>query len=458
MNEPQGAAAESAVRVVLVAEAAAADMIRSALDGLPLDFYTALEPALVTELVQRRQPRIVLLDCAMAAGQEFDLLDRILDLDPGLDVLFLGADGSTEAAVEAIQRGAADFLSRPLDTALLRDRVGRLITEFQKRRRSFSLDSELLHQFSFEGIVGRSVEMLELFDRISRIGPHFQSVLVTGETGTGKELVAQALHRRSPQSSGPFVACNCSAIVETLFESELFGHVRGAFTGAIADRVGLLEYANGGTLFLDEIGDMPLTTQVKLLRALQTREVQRVGSPAVRKVNVRVVAATNRDLGAMVEHRQFRDDLYHRLAAIELRLPRLASRREDLPLLTRYFLERISTEHGKRVSGLTRRAQALLVRYHWPGNVRELENVLRHAAMLVEGSVIDVRDLPDRLRAMAAGNAPSEQRVLTLAEVERRHAREVLDAMRGNKVRAAKALGISRATLYKLLEEPTQKG
>jgi DNA-binding NtrC family response regulator len=380
------------------------------------------------------------------------MLERALDLDPGLDVVILSASTSTEDAAEAMKKGAADYISKPVNLADLRARVGALVEEIRKRQRTLQLDHELLKAFSFEGLVGRSAQMLDIFDKIARFAPHFHTVLVTGPTGTGKELVARALHRRSPAVSGPFVTCNCSAIVETLFESELFGHVKGAFTGATRDRAGMFEAAHGGTLFLDEIGDMPLTTQAKLLRVLQNREIQRVGSPAVRRVDVRVVAATNRDLRDMVARREFREDLYHRLSMLELRLPSLAERKEDLPLLIRFFLERLSEEHNKRITGLTRRTQRVLALYDWPGNVRELENVLRHAFLMAPASAIDLRDLPEQFVRRQETPQPQEE-LLSMEAVERRHARRVLERVGGNKMKAAKILGVSRATLYRLLEE-----
>ena len=227
--------------------------------------------------------------------------------------------------------------------------------------------------------------MWEMFSKIRRVAPHYRSVLITGETGAGKDLVARALHALSPVANGRFVVLNCSAVVETLFESELFGHVKGAFTGAAQDKVGLFEHANGGTLFLDEIGDMPLGTQAKLLRALQNQEVQRVGSLTARKVDVRVIAATNKDLRAAIADKLFREDLYYRLSMVEIRTPSLVERMEDLPLLERHFLEHFARQFGKSIKGFTHRAQILLARHNWPGNVRELENVIGHACMMVLG-------------------------------------------------------------------------
>jgi len=368
-------------------------------------------------------------------------------------VMLMTGHYSTEAAVEAIQKGAYDYLNKPLSVEKLRQRVDQLMAEARQRRRTLQLDRELLKVYEFEGLLGRSPLMLDVFTRVRRVAPHFRTVLVTGATGTGKELVARALHRLSPAASGRFAVCNCSAIVETLFESELFGYVKGAFTGATQDKSGLFEYANGGTLFLDEIGEMPLATQAKLLRVLQSQEIQRVGSPAVRKVDVRVVAATNRDLRARVADKEFRDDLYYRLSMVEVKLPLLAERKEDLPLLVRYLVERFATQYNKPIRGLTRRAQALLARYMWPGNVRELENALGHACMMVEGDLIDVRDFPDTLRKPAERELVEDEDLIPLDELQRRHALRVLARVGGNKKRAAEILGIARTTLYQLLAE-----
>ena len=240
--------------------------------------------------------------------------------------------------------------------------------------------------------------MLDMFSTIRRVAPHYRSLLITGQTGTGKDLVARAVHQLSPASSGNFVVVNCSAVVETLFESELFGHVKGSFTGADRDKVGLVEHASGGTLFLDEIGDMPLSTQAKLLRVLQNQEVQRVGSLTPRKVDIRVVAATNKNLRSAIAEREFREDLYYRLTMIEIHIPSLTERPEDLPLLMHHFIERFSHQFGKPCVRGTRRAQIVLSRHTWPGNIRELENVIGHACMVVMGDTIDVVDLPDYLR------------------------------------------------------------
>ncbi|HTQ58079.1 MAG TPA: sigma-54 dependent transcriptional regulator, partial [Bryobacteraceae bacterium] len=290
--------------------------------------------------------------------------------------------------------------------------------------------------------------------------PHYRSCSVTGPTGTGKELVARALHKLS-QVSGPLVVCNCSAVVETLFESELFGHVRGAFTGATTDKMGLFEYAHTGTIFLDEIGDMPLATQAKLLRVLQNQEVQRVGSLRARQVDVRVVAATNHDLRAQIAEKRFREDLYYRLSMVEIKTPALADRKEDLPLLERFFIQKFAAQYRKPVESLAPRAQIVLTRHSWPGNVRELENVIGHACMLAAGEMIDVPDLPQYLRQggvptsspapvpAAPGDGLSAD--LSFDEQERRVIEQALDKAGGNQVHAARMLGITRDKLrYKI--------
>ena len=381
-----------------------------------------------------------------------ELLERILAEDPGTDVIIMTAHYSTESAVEAVRKGACDYLNKPLDIQKFRQRVETLLSEAEARRKTFELDRDLLDAYQFEGIVGRSPLMLDIFAKVRRVAPHFRTVLVTGSTGTGKELVARALHRLSPVSAGSFVVCNCSAIVETLLESELFGYVRGAFTGATQDKVGVFEYANGGTVFLDEIGDMPLAAQAKLLRVLQNGEIQRVGSPATRKVDVRVIAATHRDLRKLVKEGKFREDLFYRLSMVEVELPKLADRREDLPLLQRHFLEKFAAQYSKPITGITRRAQTRLASYSWPGNVRELENVIGNAAIMVDGPVIDLRDLPENIRDRNVREMEgSEGPLVSMEELQYQHLARVLEHVGGNKAQAAEVLGISRATIYEML-------
>ena len=442
---------------------ASLELLSEALQQEGLTIFTSTDPEEGLDLIFQEHPQIVLLDLVMPKLSGMEVLERVVEFDPAIDVILMTAHYTTETAVEAIQKGASDYLNKPISIPALRSRVEKLLTDVRKRQRAIELDSEMLETSRFEGMIGRSPLMWDLFARIRRVSPHYRSALITGPTGTGKDLVAKALHNLSPATSGRFVTCNCSAVVETLFESELFGYVKGAFTGAAGDKMGLMEFAHGGTLFLDEIGDMPLSTQAKLLRALQSQEVTRVGSVTPRKVDVRVIAATNRDVQDLIAQKQFREDLYYRLAMVELRTPALADRREDLPLLQRFLLDRFSTQFNKEVRGLTRRAQIVLARHSWPGNIRELENVLGHACMMAISDMIDVEDLPASLRqhertaGTAAGNSHESETPdsvpagVSFDEHEKGLLADALERSSGNQSEAARMLRISRDRLrYKM--------
>ena len=426
-------------------------LVSAALEQDGLEIVTVDDPVRGLEIVRRRRPQIVLVDLMMPKISGLELLERIVETDPATDVILMTAHYSTESAVEAIQKGACDYFNKPISIERLQERVDRLIGEARHRQKANVLDQELIVTYCFEGIIGRSPLMIDVFARIRRVARFFRSALLTGASGTGKELVARALHKLSSAAAGPFVVCNCAAIAENLVESELFGHTRGSFTGATQDKMGLFEYANNGTLLLDEISEMPLAAQAKLLRAVQQQEVQRVGSPAVRKVNVRIVAATNRDLRKAVALKEFREDLFFRLAMVEIALPPLAERKEDLPLLTRHFVDYFARQYGKPVEGLTRRAEAVLARYQWPGNVRELENVIGSACMMTDSARIDVQDLPESLVAIADDRTLGGHPLVSLDRMSRIHARRVLEQVGGDKIEAAQILGVSRATLYRLL-------
>ena len=433
------------------------ELLSSALAQEEVEILTASDPEVGLDLVHSHHPQIVLTDLVMPRVSGLEVLERIMEFDPSTEVILMTAHYATESAVEAIKKGAADYLNKPISITALRDRIGVLVETARRRQRAMQLEDELLANSEFEGIVGRSPQMWEMFSRIRRVAPHFRALLVTGETGTGKDLVARALHGLSPAAQGRYVVLNCSAVVETLFESELFGHVRGSFTGATHDKAGLFEHAHGGTLFLDEIGDMPLSTQAKLLRVLQNQEVLRVGSLTPRKVDVRVVAATNRDLRVSIANKAFREDLYYRLSMVEINVPRLADRKEDLPLLERHFVSKFASQYGKTVRGLTHRAQIALSMHAFPGNVRELENVIGHACMMAMGDTIDVVDLPPYLQGHVRETeeiAPSvtlPDGVGTLEEQERLLIVRALEAAGGNQSQAARLLRIGRDALrYKL--------
>jgi DNA-binding NtrC family response regulator len=426
-------------------------LISSALGQEGLEVLTEGEAEAAFKTFLRVRPRIVLLDLSMPAMAGMDLLERMIHADPAANVILTSAHYSAESAVKAIRNGACDYLTKPLDIRRLRDRVAGLRAEAEIRRKTLTLDQELLEACQFEGLVSRSPLMLDVFAKIRRVAPHFKTALVTGATGTGKELVARALHRLSPASKDRFVVCNCSAVVESLAESELFGYVKGAFTGANQDRPGIFESADGGTLFLDEIGELSPGTQAKLLRVLQDHKVQRVGSHLRRSVDLRVIAATNRDLRAMVREGTFREDLYYRVAMVEIALPRLEDRREDLPLLQRYFVEKFGAEYKRPIAGLTRRAQSRMAAYLWPGNIRELENVIGNACMMADGRFIDVNDLPERFRQLPTDYLRTDETLFSLQEAQRRHIVRVLERVGGNKLRAARILGVGRNTIYKML-------
>src|SRR5580765_6084057 len=391
------------------------EYISTALASDRVKIFTAPDPEQGLDLVYTHRPQVVMTDLVMPNMTGLEVLERITEFDPAIDVILMTAHYTTETAVEAIRKGAADYLNKPISLATLRDRVGRIIGAALQRQQVRHAEEQVMETAQFEGIVGRSPQMWEMFSRIRRIAPHYRAALITGQTGTGKELVAQALYHLS-LVKGKFVVLNCSAVVETLFESELFGHVKGAFTGADRDKMGLFEHASGGTIFLDEIGDMPLTTQAKLLRVLQNQEVQRVGSLTSQKVDVRVVAATNKDLRRAISDKQFREELYFRLAMVEIHTPPLAERMDDLPLLVRHFVKRFSQQYQKNVRGLTQRAQITLGRHSWPGNVRELENVIGHGCMMTITDMIDVTDLPPLAPgARAAGASQAAASASTLA-------------------------------------------
>jgi DNA-binding NtrC family response regulator len=411
------------------------------------------DPEEALKMVRYGRCRLVLADLHMPGVNGYEFLDRALKCDPGVHIIVMSRDYTLESALEAIRRGATDFLPKPIDRIRLKRTLDEVAALYDQRRRVRALEEQLLKDLEFHGIVGKSPAMLEVFDFARKVAKHYSNVLIVGPTGTGKELVARAIHQISPVSQQRLAVCNCSALVDTLLESQLFGHLRGSFTGATETRPGLFEYANGGTVFLDEVGETSLAMQAKLLRVIQNREIQRVGSPEVKQINVRLIAATNRDLRAEVLASRFREDLFYRLSSIQIRIPSLSERLEDIPLLVQFFLKKYNEAYGKKISGLTRRAQAVLLQHPWPGNVRELENVISSACITATGDFIDLADLPEQLQRRGPRTAEgNEWRPLSLDEVRKVHIQRVLGMCQGNRLRAAQILGIGRTSLYRYLK------
>jgi DNA-binding NtrC family response regulator len=386
------------------------------------------------------------------------LLKHFRQFSPTSQVILISGFGTLETAIEAVKEGAFDFISKPFN---VQEIIATARRALEAKEQETEADKLLQPNAGLvSGLVGHSRQMIELYMEIARVAAYRSTILIYGESGTGKELVARAIHNNSPRAKQPFIAVNCGALTETLLEAELFGHTRGSFTGAVADKKGLFEEAEGGTLFLDEIGETSPALQVKLLRVLQEGEVRRVGSTKSTKVDVRVIAATNRNLEEEVKAGRFREDLYYRLSVITLRVPPLRERREDIPLLALHFLQHSCQETGKRVT-LSEAALRTLREYEWSGNVRELENTIEHAVLHTRGGVITEDDLPTRIRA-ARPEAQAVQPTFTeasffaelpsLEEMERRYLLYVLEAVNGNRTRAAEVLKIDRRTLYRMAE------
>jgi DNA-binding NtrC family response regulator len=396
---------------------------------------------------------LVLSDFHMPGMDGGELLRKVKEKDPELPVVLMTAFGAVETAVAAMRDGASNYLLKPLNTDELLIVIERALERRRLRQETTELRDQLRARYSFDNIVGSSPEMQRVFKSVEQIAPSRATVLLTGESGTGKELVAAAIHHNSPRATGPFVRLHCAALAETLLESELFGHERGAYTGAEKKREGRFEQANGGTLFLDEIGEIQPSIQVKLLRVLQEREFERVGGNQTLKVDVRVIAATNRDLKEMVAAGKFREDLFYRLNVINLQLPSLRQRPSDIPALAMYFLKRYADENGKNVRRIGDAALAQIVNYPWPGNVRELENVIERAVVLADGESIESHHLPPEVAVASRRTGVPMIPGATMEEIERYAILRTLEAMGGSTSKAAEMLGISvRKIQYKLQE------
>jgi len=408
-------------------------------------------------IARERTPSLVMIDLRMPDVTGVEVVRALREADPKATVVLMAGFGSIDSAVEAIKLGAADYLTKPFDMERLKDTFSKVREDAERRTHLMAVDREVAARLEFGGMTGRSPAMQEVFDLIRRLAPHVRTALVCGETGTGKELVARALHQHGPRRANRFVTVNCSAVVETLFESELFGHVRGAFAEAMNTKAGLFETADGGTLFLDEIGELPLTLQAKLLRVIETGEVQRIGSLHPIKSDVRVVCATNRDLTVEVEAGRFRSDLFYRLNVVQLRLPSLRERREDIPYLTAAFVRHFSERLRKSITGVALPAERLLNEAPWPGNVRQLRTVIERACMLTDGPVLTERDVRASIRPVILVDPPltghqAPESEHALSSLERQQIMKVIAQTGGNKARAARQLGLSRRALYRRLE------
>jgi len=449
--------AEPAPSILVVEDDAAfANLVARDLGQRGFEAFSAAGAAEALACLSRREVAVVVTDLQMHGVGGLELCEQIRDGHGDVPVIVMTAFGSLEKAIAAMRAGAYDFLSKPFELDELAMRVERAVEHGNLRRELVRLREHAGAPTPFPELVGQSPSMLELFALLDRIAPSETSVLVTGETGTGKEVVARAIHRRSRRQSAPFVGVSCAAMPEHLLESELFGHVKGAFTDARAARRGLFLQAQGGTLFLDEIGELPLGLQAKLLRALQERTLRPVGGDQEVPFDVRLVSATNRDLESAIASGRFRDDLYYRLNVVQVSLPPLRSRASDVLLLAQHFLGRFAQSAEKAVTGIAPECAERLLDYSWPGNVRELANAIERAVALTQYQKITVADLPEKVRTfkrshvIVAAEDPAE--LVSMEEVERRYVLRVLEAVGGNKTQAARVLGFDRKTLYAKLK------
>ena len=414
-----------------------------------MDVSTAEE---AIELLEVSSVDVLLTDLRLPGTSGLELLCRVTHTHPDIAVVMLTQYGTIDSAVEATRMGAVDYVTKPFRVEELRARLEQVVHSVELKRENRLLREQLRTKPGFGGLIGMSPRMERVYKMIEKVSVRDHPVLILGESGTGKELVARSIHFMGGRKEKPFVPVDCSALVPTLIESELFGYVRGAFTGAMQSKQGLMEAANGGTLFLDEIGDMPLEMQVKLLRALQQREIKPVGSTDRKPINVRIVAATNRDLDFAIKKGLFRQDLYFRLNVVQIKLPPLRERKGDIPLLVTAFLEKfLSVNDPPRE--LTEDATRRLMAYDWPGNVRELENTIERAVALGSGPYVSVHDLPSNLQYPTTERAPAKEEMLPLEELERRAILSTLHQTGGDKQATARTLGIGKTTLYRKLKQ-----
>jgi DNA-binding NtrC family response regulator len=417
------------------------------------DVVLAADGAEGLEIALHSAIDLVITDLRMPGVSGEEVLRRVTTETPGIPVIVLTGHGTVENAVEAMRSGAYDFLTKPLDLERLSLLVKRALQNRELVLQHRELEKELQGKKSFEHIIGKSPAMVKVFDVVKRVAPTKASVLITGESGVGKELIANALHNLSPRKDNPFIKVHCAALADTLLESELFGHEKGSFTGAVARKRGRFELANSGTIFLDEIGEIDQAVQIKLLRVLQEKKFERVGGEETLEVDVRVIAATNKDLEKEIAAGRFREDLFYRLNVVSLNVPPLRERKDDIPLMIASFVHEFAAENGKKIDGIEPKARSALYSYDWPGNVRQLRNCVESAVVMSSGSLITLDDLPPSIRS--GDEVPSIHIPVgvTMAEAEKQVILQTLSAQNGNKSRTAEVLDIGRKTLHRKLDE-----
>jgi len=425
-------------------------------EALALDGYevlTAADGQEAMEAVTRGDVDLLITDLKMPRLSGEELLKGVTSQSPTLPVIILTGHGTIESAVQAMHDGAYDFLTKPVNLDRLSLLVKRALASRELAEQNRAMQEELERRSGFASIIGRSAEMRQVFEIVRQVAPSRSSVLLTGESGSGKEMIAEALHYNSPRKDKSFIKVHCAALTESLLESELFGHEKGAFTGAIARKRGRFELAHLGTLFLDEIGEINQNVQIKLLRVLEEKRFERVGGEETVEVDVRLIAATNRDLKEAITRGTFREDLYYRLNVVNIHIPPLRERKEDIPLLVAAFLREFSQENGKSLEGIDAKARLALYNYPWPGNVRQLRNSIESAVVLAKGSTITLDDLPPNIRGETGGDLLRLPVGASLADVEKEVIRSTLAREGGNKSRTAEILGIGRKTLHRKIEE-----
>ncbi|KWT94222.1 sigma-54-dependent transcriptional regulator [Candidatus Magnetominusculus xianensis] len=445
-----------AVVVVIDDEPLQRGILKAILEDEGYEVFAAESAEKGLEIIRDKNADVVLTDLNMSGMTGIQMLEYLPDEPSRPAVIVITAYGTINSAVEAMKKGAFDYLIKPLDKDVITLVVGKAAERMSLLKENIRLHKELYDKFNMEGIIGRSKRMTEVIDIVKKITAHAVTVLVYGESGTGKELIARAIHYNSPRKNAPFNAINCAAIPDNLIESELFGYELGAFTGATQRKAGIIESTNNGTLFLDEIGDLPLLTQTKLLRVLQDKEVRRLGGKETMKVNVRFIAATNKDLESEIENGKFREDLYYRLKVVTVTLPPLTERKEDIPSLVNFFISKYNTEFGSHITGIDHRALKLLTDYHWPGNIRQLGSVIERAVLMADTTVISPDDIKSELKQPAACGImdieiPEEG--IVFEELEKKLLKQAMQKANNVAAKAARLLGMSYKTFWYRLEK-----